>query len=127
MEQAPAHRRVFLSYRSTDRMMVGEFAARLRRDVVDAWYDLWEIAPGDDIVAKMDQGIDSCAAGLILISHAWLEGSWVHERVHPVGVAQGGDGIQLVRPCCASWPAGRGQATRLSGRPCWASTEGPAS
>ena len=60
-----------------------------------------KIVPGDDIVAKMDQGIDSCTAGLIFISHAWLEGSWVHERVHLAGVAQGG-GWDLAR----SGPAG---------------------
>lgn len=39
--------RVFLSYRSTDREVVEEFAGRLRRDGMDAWYDGWEIAPGD--------------------------------------------------------------------------------
>ena len=92
MEQAPAHRRVFLSYRLTDRVVVGKFAARLRRDRVGAWDDHWKIVPGDDIVAKMDQGIDSCTAGLIFISHAWLEGSWVR--------------TSTPRWCCARWRMG---------------------
>ena len=68
MEQAPERQKVFLSYRSTDRAMVEQFAERLRRDGIDAWYDHWEITPGNDIVAKMDQGIDGCAAGLIFVS-----------------------------------------------------------
>lgn len=96
MEQAPEHRRVFLSYRSTDRAVVGEFAARLRRDGVDAWYDHGEIAPGDDIVAKMDQGIDSCAAGLIFISHAWFAGSWVQDEYTSLVLRKVEDGIRLI-------------------------------
>ncbi|MGH3831390.1 MAG: toll/interleukin-1 receptor domain-containing protein [Pseudonocardiaceae bacterium] len=66
MERVTRHTKVFLSYRSTDRAVIEEFAARLRRDGVDAWYDRWEITPGDDIVARMDQGIDGCTAGLSL-------------------------------------------------------------
>lgn len=76
MEQASEHHRALLSYRSTDRAVVGEFATRLRRDGVDAGYDHWEIMPGDGVVAKMDQIIDSCAASLIFISRAWFDGPY---------------------------------------------------
>ncbi|MGH3973664.1 MAG: toll/interleukin-1 receptor domain-containing protein, partial [Pseudonocardiaceae bacterium] len=58
---------------ATDRAVVEEFTDRLHRDGVDAWYDHWEIAPGDDIVAKMDQGILGCTAGLIFVSRTWFE------------------------------------------------------
>lgn len=96
MERTAQHWKVFLSYRSTDRVVVKEFAERLRRDGVDAWYDYWEIAPGDDIVAKMDQGIDGCAAGLIFVSHAWFDGPWVQDEYTSLVLRKVEDGIRLV-------------------------------
>lgn len=58
MERGTQTRKVFLSYRSADRAVVEEFAGWLRRDGLDAWFDHWEIAPGDDIVARMDEDED---------------------------------------------------------------------
>jgi tetratricopeptide (TPR) repeat protein len=87
---------VFLSYRSADRAVVEEFAEGLRRDGVDAWFDHWEIAPGDDIVAKMDQGIDGCTAGLIFVSHAWFDGQWVQDEYTSLVLRKVQDGIQLI-------------------------------
>ncbi len=96
MEQAPEHLKVFLSYRSTDRAVVEEFAGRLRRDGIDAWYDGWEITPGDDIVAKMDQGIDSCTAGLVFISNAWFEGPWAQDEYTSLAFRKVENDIRLV-------------------------------
>ncbi len=76
--------------------MVEEFAERLRQDGVDAWYDHWEIVPGDDIVAKMDQGIDGCTAGLIFVSHAWFDGAWVQDEYTSLVLRKVEDGIRLV-------------------------------
>ena len=96
MERTAQRRKVFLSYRSTDRAVVDEFAERLRRDGVDAWYDHWEIAPGDDIVAKMDQGIEGCTAGLIFVSPAWFEGPWVQDEYTSLVLRKVEDGIRLI-------------------------------
>ncbi|MGH3931894.1 MAG: CHAT domain-containing protein [Pseudonocardiaceae bacterium] len=96
MERGTRHRKVFLSYRSTDRAVVEVFAERLAGDGVDAWYDRWEIAPGDDIVVRMDQGIDGCAAGLIFISRAWFDGVWVHDEYTSLVLRRVEDGIRLI-------------------------------
>ncbi|MGH3980018.1 MAG: TIR domain-containing protein [Pseudonocardiaceae bacterium] len=88
--------KVFLSYRSTDRAVVEEFAERLRQDGFDAWYDGWEITPGDDIVAKMDQGVDRCGAGLIFVSRAWFEGSWTQDEYTSLAFRRVEDDIRLV-------------------------------
>ncbi|MGH3852869.1 MAG: TIR domain-containing protein, partial [Pseudonocardiaceae bacterium] len=96
MEQATRHTKVFLSYRSTDRAVIEEFAERLRRDGVDAWYDRWEIAPGDDVVARMDQGIDGCTAGLVFISAAWFEGPWVQDEYTSLVLRRVEDRIRLI-------------------------------
>ncbi|MGH3935576.1 MAG: CHAT domain-containing protein [Pseudonocardiaceae bacterium] len=87
---------VFLSYRSTDRGVVEEFAEWLRRDGIDAWYDGWEIAPGEDIVAKMDEGIDRCGAGLIFVSLAWFEGLWAQDEYTSLAFRKVEDDIRLV-------------------------------
>ncbi|MGH3567853.1 MAG: TIR domain-containing protein, partial [Pseudonocardia sp.] len=96
MGRVSEHLKVFLSYRSADRAVVEEFAGRLRRDGVDAWYDHWEIVPGDDIVARMDQGIDGCAVGLIFVSPAWFDGPWVQDEYTSLVVRKVEDGIRLI-------------------------------
>jgi tetratricopeptide (TPR) repeat protein len=96
MERMTLGRTVFLSYRSTDRAVVEEFAARLRRDGIDAWYDGWEITPGDDIVAKMDEGVDRCGAGLIFISHAWFEGRWAQDEYTSLAFRKVVNDIRLI-------------------------------
>ena len=44
--------KVFCSHRSVDKPEVEAFATLLRKKGIDAWFDRWEIAPGDDIVAR---------------------------------------------------------------------------
>jgi tetratricopeptide (TPR) repeat protein len=96
VERSARPPKVFLSYRSTDRVVVEEFAERLRRDGIDAWYDGWEIAPGDDIVAKMDEGVDRCGAGLVFVSHAWFEGLWVQDEYTSLAFRKVEDDIRLI-------------------------------
>ncbi|MGH4008451.1 MAG: CHAT domain-containing protein [Pseudonocardiaceae bacterium] len=96
MERTTRGRKVFLSYRSADRVVVEEFAARLRRDGIDAWYDGWEIAPGDDIVARMDEGIDRCGAGLVFVSDAWFEGPWAQDEYTSLAFRKVEDDIRLI-------------------------------
>ncbi|MGH3684092.1 MAG: TIR domain-containing protein [Pseudonocardiaceae bacterium] len=96
MERTALGRKVFLSYRSTDRVVVEVFAERLRRDGIDAWYDGWEIEPGDDIVAKMDEGIGRCGAGLVFVSHAWFEGPWVQDEYTSLAFRKVEDDIRLI-------------------------------
>ena len=47
--------KVFCSHRSVDKPEVEAFATLLRKKGIDAWFDRWEIAPGDDIVARMNE------------------------------------------------------------------------
>ncbi len=96
MVEAAEQPTVFLSYRSANRAVVAEFAERLRRDGIDAWYDGWEIAPGDDIVAKMDQGIDSCTAGLVFLSNAWFDGPWAQDEYTSLAFRKVEDDIRLI-------------------------------
>lgn len=96
MERTSLGHKVFLSYRSADRVVVEEFAQRLRRDGIDAWYDGWEIAPGDDIVARMDKGIDRCGAGLVFVSNAWFGGPWAQDEYTSLAFRKVEDDIRLI-------------------------------
>ncbi len=42
----------FVSHSSEDRLSVKVLAERLRENGVDAWYDEWEIGPGDSFVKR---------------------------------------------------------------------------
>jgi hypothetical protein len=58
----PPPRKVFCSHRGVDKAEVDAFARRLREAGIDAWFDSWEIAAGDDIVASMNRGLSECDA-----------------------------------------------------------------
>jgi hypothetical protein len=60
--------RVFSSRRMVDKPRVSPFAYRLRADGIDAWLDEWEIGPGDDVAAQINQGLDACQVGLVFLS-----------------------------------------------------------
>ncbi len=74
-------RKVFLSYRSVDRDRVREVAAQLRNHGVDAWLDMWEIQPGDNFVAKINEGLDQCDCGVIFLSNGSAAGAWHQEEI----------------------------------------------
>ncbi|MFN9951710.1 MAG: toll/interleukin-1 receptor domain-containing protein, partial [bacterium] len=46
--------KVFISHSSRDKPVVEPLARYLRSVGIDAWLDKWEIAPGDDIIAKIN-------------------------------------------------------------------------
>ena len=58
--------KVFCSHASPDKPVVKRFAERLRTERrIDAWVDEWEIAPGDNIVTRINEGLKASDAGLI--------------------------------------------------------------
>jgi DNA-binding beta-propeller fold protein YncE len=62
----------FLCYSSQDRQRVRALAERLRDNGVRIWFDDWEIKLGDDILLKIEQGLESsCTLILLMSSHAF--------------------------------------------------------
>jgi hypothetical protein len=59
---------VFLCHSSKDKPVVDKVFRELQRLEVRAWYDKYEIAVGDDIVAKIDAGLADASCGLIVLS-----------------------------------------------------------
>jgi hypothetical protein len=69
---------VFLSHSSKDKPYVDSAFDSLHKAGVRAWYDRYEIEPGDSITAKINQGLDSAHAGLLFMSDSFLskEAGW---------------------------------------------------
>jgi TIR domain len=74
-------RKVFLSYRSVDRDHVRKVAEELRAAGIDAWWDQWEILPGDNFVVKINQGLEECDCGVVFLSNESLAGAWQQEEI----------------------------------------------
>jgi len=49
---------VFLSYSSEDKQVVRDLAERLRKDKLSVWFDELVLKPGDNIPAKIEEGLE---------------------------------------------------------------------
>lgn len=72
----------FISHSSADRTAVEELALVLARAGVDPWYAGWEIGPGDSIVDKINEGLGSCGAFVIVVSRNSVRSRWVREELN---------------------------------------------
>ena len=72
---------VFVSHSSQDKPAVRVLATGLLQRGIDAWLDEWEIGPGDDIVAKINQGLEQADAGIIVFSEHSRASRWVESEV----------------------------------------------
>jgi len=75
---APA---AFLSHSSADRDLALRLATDLRAAHIDVWYAEWEIAPGDSLRRKIDEGIDRATHFLVLLTPASLQSEWVQTEL----------------------------------------------
>ena len=64
--------RVFLSHSSKDKKNVDEIFNSFQINEISAWYDKYQIEPGDSITEKINQGLDECDIGIICISNNFL-------------------------------------------------------
>src|SRR3569832_2352730 len=65
---------VFLSHSSKDKAVVRNLAGRLKEDGLRVWLDEWEIQPGDDRSAKIEEGLERSRV-LVLCLSAYAVGS----------------------------------------------------
>ncbi len=76
--------KVFCSHRWADKPRVREVARKLRETGIDAWLDEWEIKPGEDFVAKINDGLASYDVGLIFFSNEVQDGKWVQAEISSI-------------------------------------------
>jgi hypothetical protein len=63
---------LFLSHSSADKDLVTKLAKDLLVCEVDAWFDKWEIGPGDSLLGKINEGITDSRYIAILLSRSFL-------------------------------------------------------
>ena len=88
--------RVFISHSSRDEPAVQVLATGRRARGIDVWLDIWEIAPGDDIVARINQGLQQADAGVIVFSEHSRDSRWVESEVSCLTYARICEGKVLI-------------------------------
>jgi hypothetical protein len=69
--------RALISYRRGDSDDVADWLARqLRSHGIEVWWDRWNLIAGDSLSGKIEEAFRSTDACLILLSPAYLEGTW---------------------------------------------------
>ena len=72
----------FVSHAHEDRDVAKHIAEKLRSRGVDAWFDQWEIKPGDSLVQKIfEEGLKNCKVFMILLSPASVSSPWVRHEL----------------------------------------------
>lgn len=64
--------RVFLSHSSKDKKIVDEIFNQFQINEIGAWYDKYQIEPGDSVTEKINQGLDESDIGIICVSNNFL-------------------------------------------------------
>jgi hypothetical protein len=67
---------VFLSHSSKDKAVVRPIAERLKRDGLRVWLDDWEIRPGDNIPAKIEEGLEHSRVLVLCMSASAFGSDW---------------------------------------------------
>lgn len=67
--------RVFLSHSSKDKEIVDIIFDEFQKSEISAWYDKYQIEPGDSITEKINQGLDESDIGIICVSNNFFNGS----------------------------------------------------
>jgi hypothetical protein len=76
--------RAFISHAKEDKeKFVRDFATKLREHGIDAWFDEWEIGPGDSIVDKIfEEGIGHADAVIVVVSAVSVQKPWVRVEMN---------------------------------------------
>ena len=74
--------RVFISYaHRDDATWTSQLAADLEADGLSVFLDKWDIAPGEDFVHRLHQGLESATAGLIVFGRSTGDSEWVRLEI----------------------------------------------
>lgn len=72
---------MFVSYAQADKGVARQVAEALRDAGLLVWIDAWDLAPGDSIAERIDQGIASSDILLVLLSQSSVASQWVQKEL----------------------------------------------
>lgn len=73
--------RVFISHSHKDKPFAAQLSKALQVAGVEVWIDEMEILPGDNIVKKIDQGLSSSDAIIVLLSKSFVSSRWAMQEL----------------------------------------------
>lgn len=90
--------KVFISHAREDKdRFVVEFATKLREHGIDAWFDKWEMLPGDSLIDKIfEEGLKDADAVIIVLSENSIKKPWVHEELNASMIKRISKGIKII-------------------------------
>lgn len=90
--------KVFISHATEDKdRFVREFARLLRLRGIDAWFDEWEIHPGDSLVQKIfNEGLRDAMVVIVVLSNNSINKPWVREEIDAAFVKRVTNGSKLI-------------------------------
>ncbi len=73
---------VFLSYTRHDEALIQRIASDLRECQIDAWYDRWEIKPGDKLLKRiLGEAIPTADAFFVYLTPESIKSKWVQDEL----------------------------------------------
>ena len=77
---AGTHMRIFVSYSHQDKPFVDLIVERLKRAGHEIWIDSLKLRPGDNISRKIEEGISTADAVVVVVSASSLSSKWVQQE-----------------------------------------------
>jgi 5'-deoxynucleotidase YfbR-like HD superfamily hydrolase len=74
--------KVFLSHSSHDKNTVERLAKDLRKDGINVWLDAWEIAVGESILQKVQEGLQNAQFVALWLTDNAIKSGWVTKEWH---------------------------------------------
>jgi hypothetical protein len=68
--------KVFLSYSAKDRPWVSEFASTLKEEGVAAWFDVFELTPGERWKEKIQEALRASSTLVVILSPNSVDSPW---------------------------------------------------
>jgi TIR domain len=73
--------KVFINYSHKDAELATQLAGRLKDAGLEAWFDKWEILPGDNWAEKTSEGLKESDAMVVLLTPNALESDAVQNNI----------------------------------------------
>jgi hypothetical protein len=80
--------KIFISHSHLDKLAVERISERLRQDGHDVWVDRERLAPGDNILEKIEKGLESADVLIVVISANSSRSKWVQHEFSAIALQQ---------------------------------------
>lgn len=74
--------KIFLSHTSSDKPAVRHVGAYLEEKGFSVWLDEWEMTPGDSLINKISEGIESSDKLVVFLSPESISSEWVEKEIN---------------------------------------------